>query len=124
MPKSIEVICTNCPMGCKITLKIDEKYQKVLSVEGNKCKQGKLYAVEEFMNPTRVLTATVRTSSLKTPLLPVRTTKPIPIGKMKEIMYSIAEIIIKKPLKIGQIIDSNISNMGIDLIATADYNDC
>lgn len=121
MPKSIDVICTNCPMGCKITLKIGEKSGEVLGIEGNKCKQGKQYALAEFKNPVRVLTATVRTTSLKNPLLPVRTNKPITKDKMKEMMYILARIKVKPPIEAGQIIQSNIMDTDVDLIATTDF---
>lgn len=123
MPKSINVICTNCPMGCNITLSIEERSGEVIAIEGNKCKQGRQYALAEFRNPVRVLTATVRTTSKKSPLLPVRTNKPIPKDKMKDMMYVIARIIVNKPVKIGQVIEPNIMDMGVNLIATRDFSD-
>lgn len=120
MPKTIDVICTNCPMGCNITLSIDEKNDEVLSIEGNKCKQGKQYALAEYKNPVRVLTATVRTTSPKEPLLPVRTNKPISKDKMEKMMYIIARIEVEPPVETGQVIKPNIMDMDVDLIATAD----
>jgi len=107
-------------MGCNITLSVDEKTEEVLSIEGNKCKQGKQYALAEYKNPVRVLTATVRTNSVKNPLLSVRTAKPVPMCKMKEMMYIIARIQVKEPVTIGQVVEPNIMDMGVDLIATAD----
>ncbi len=120
MPKKVNIICTNCPMGCEITLTIDEKSDKVLNIEGNRCKQGKQYALAEYKNPVRVLTATVRTNSSKRPLLPVRTNKPISKDKMKDMMYVICKIVVKNPIKIGQVIEPNIMDTKVDLIATAD----
>lgn len=122
MPKAIDVICTNCPMGCNITLAIDEKSEEVLSIEGNKCKQGKQYALAEYKNPVRVLTATIRTTSMKEPLLPVRTNKPITKDEMKKMMYILARIEIEPPVETGQVIKSNIMDMDVDLIATADLS--
>jgi CxxC motif-containing protein len=107
-------------MGCEITLTIDEKSDKVLNIEGNRCKQGKQYALAEYKNPVRVLTATVRTNSSKRPLLPVRTNKPISKDKMKDMMYVICKIVVKNPIKIGQVIEPNIMDTKVDLIATAD----
>jgi len=118
MPKSIDVICTNCPMGCNITLSVDEKSGEVINIEGNKCKQGKQYALAEYKNPVRVLTATVRTNNIENPLLPVRTDKPVPRGKMKEMMYTVARVKVTKPVQIGQVVEHNIMGMDVNLIAT------
>lgn len=120
MPILTDVICTNCPMGCKITLTIDNNSDEILSIEGNKCKQGKEYAVNEYKNPVRVLTATVRTTSLRQPVLPVKTSNPITKDKMKDIMDLTAKIIIDKPVKMGQSIKTNILGIGVDLVATED----
>jgi len=121
MSKSVNIVCINCPMGCKIKLTVDEKTDRVIHIEGNECKQGERYALDEFRNPTRVLTATVRTTSVKNPLLSVRTKKPIPKDKVKELMYSLAKIRVKPPIKVGQVVESNIMDMDIDLIATSDF---
>ncbi len=118
MPKKVNVICTNCPMGCGITLTVDEKSDEVINIEGNKCKQGKEYALAEYKNPVRVLTATVRTNSLENPLLPVRTDKPVPRDKMKEMMYVVARVNVKKPVQLGQVVEQNIMGMDVNLIAT------
>jgi CxxC motif-containing protein len=123
MPKLVDIICTNCPMGCSITLTIDEKNDKVIKFVGNKCKQGEKYAIAEYKNPVRVLTATVLTNSVKNPLLPVRTNKPIPKGKMKDFMYSLAKLRVNYPVNIGQVVYSNIMDTGIDLLATSDLLD-
>jgi len=122
MPKKVNIICTNCPMGCEITLTIDEKSDEVLNIEGNKCSQGKKYALAEYKNPVRVLTATVRTNSVENPLLPVRTDSPVPRDKMKEMMYEVARIEVKKPVQLGQVIEKNIMGMDVNLIATEDLN--
>jgi CxxC motif-containing protein len=123
MPELIDIICTNCPMGCSVILTIDKKKDEVTNITGNQCKQGEKFALDEFRNPVRVLTATVLTNSNKHPLLSVRTNKPISKDKMKEFMYSLAEIRVKSPVKIGQIIRPNIMNMGVDLIATSELYD-
>lgn len=123
MPELIDIICTNCPMGCSVILTIDKKKDEVINIMGNKCKQGEKFALDEFRNPVRVLTATVLTNSNKHPLLSVRTKKPIPKDKMREFMHSLAKIRVKSPVKIGQVIRPNIMNMGVDLIATSELYD-
>jgi len=121
MPKLVDVICTNCPMGCNMILTIDEENNNVIKIMGNKCKQGEKYALAEYKNPVRVLTATVKTISDRNPLLSVKTNKPVPKDKMRELMYSLAKIKVKTPLEIGQVVKSNIIGMDVDLVATSDF---
>ena len=39
-----EMICVACPIGCSITIELDEP-GAVLAVTGNQCKRGEAYAV-------------------------------------------------------------------------------
>jgi len=96
---------------------------KLISIEGNRCKQGEKYALAEYKNPVRVLTATVLTNSIKNPLLPVKTNQPIPKIKMKDFMYSLARIRVEYPVKIGQVVCSNVMDTGIDLLAASDLSE-
>ena len=50
--------CISCPMGCQITVEMDGS--EVLSVTGNTCKRGDVYARKEVTNPTRIVTSTVK----------------------------------------------------------------
>ena len=50
--------CISCPMGCQITVEMDGK--EVMSVTGNTCKRGDVYARKEVTNPTRIVTSTVK----------------------------------------------------------------
>ena len=53
-----KLICIGCPMGCPLTVEIDGG--EVVSVTGNTCKRGDVYARKEVTNPTRIVTSTVR----------------------------------------------------------------
>ena len=53
-----ELICIGCPMGCPMTVELDNG--EVVSVKGNTCKRGDIYARKEVTNPTRIVTSTVR----------------------------------------------------------------
>lgn len=122
MPKEEKVICVACPLGCEVTLTLDDKGE-VTKVTGHKCKEGEPYAIEEYRNPVRVLTATVRTSDSKHPLLPVRTSKVIPKGLLRQGMYELAKVQAKPPVKIGQPLITNLLDTGADVVATADLVD-
>ena len=45
-------------MGCQITVEMDGN--EVVSVTGNTCKRGAVYARKEVTNPTRIVTSTVK----------------------------------------------------------------
>ena len=74
--------CIVCPMGCNI--RVEKDGDKILCVEGNTCPRGKEYAISEVTNPVRMLTSTISCDNGE--LLPVKTKKPIPKGKLKEYM--------------------------------------
>ena len=50
-----KLTCISCPMGCQITVEMDGN--EVVSVTGNTCKRGAVYARKEVTNPTRIVTA-------------------------------------------------------------------
>ena len=108
--------CIVCPMGCQIEVTLDSA-GKVTEITGNTCKRGYDYAQNEFTNPTRTLTSTVRIKSETDKLLPVRTAKPIPKPKLFEAMKVINEIDVTAPVKIGDVIRSDFMEPGVDLIA-------
>ena len=111
-----DIICVACPMGCQISVELNDGGE-ILSVTGNTCKRGYDYAQNEFTNPTRTLTSTVRIKSETDKLLPVRTAKPIPKPKLFEAMKVINEIDVTAPVKIGDVIRSDFMEPGVDLIA-------
>jgi CxxC motif-containing protein len=111
-----KVVCVGCPLGCNVTLKVRSDGD-IESVAGNQCKEGKKYAILEFQLPLRVFTSTVLTES-DIGVLPVRTDKPVPKTKIVELMQAVADIRIKPPIGIGQVIVHDILKTGANLIAT------
>ena len=111
-----EIICIGCPMGCP--LKVRYNQQKVLRVQGNKCKIGLDYAEKECFNPERTLTTTVRVNNGNLPLVSVRTSKPIPKKIIFKVMNLIARIEVEAPIKIGEIIIENLFDTNANIIAT------
>ena len=111
-----EIICTGCPLGCRVTLKLDSN-DEIESLDGNQCKEGIKNVTAEFKSPVRVFTATVIVEEGNR-LLPVRTDRPVPKTRLKELMHAITSVRVKKPVKMGQEIVRNISGTGANLIAT------
>ena len=49
-----ELTCIGCPMGCNITVTLDDN-KNVLDVKGFTCAIGEKYARTEVVNPERVI---------------------------------------------------------------------
>ncbi len=112
-----EMICVACPIGCSLLVELD-KSGAVLAIAGNQCKRGEEYAVTECTAPTRTLTTTAKVIGGVTPLIPVRSAKPLPKGLLLESMKLINAVSVKAPVKIGDKIIANILDTGVDIIAS------
>ena len=62
---------------------MQDKDRKI-TFEGYTCKRGLEYAQQEFYEPKRILTTTIRVENGFLPLVPVRTDKPILRDKLGE----------------------------------------
>ena len=112
--KKRNLTCIVCPIGCELT--VETEGDKIISIIGNTCERGKVYAYNECTHPARVLTTTVKVKGGK--LLPVKSNKPLPKENIHKYMDIINNIIISPPVSIGDIIIKNIDNTGIDIVAT------
>ena len=110
------ITCIECPAGCELSVDIENS--KIIKVSGNKCPKGFEYAKQEITNPERILTSTVLTEGLSAKMVSVRTDWPIPKGTMLDAIEAIKRMIIKKPVKTGDIMVKNFLNLGVNLIAT------
>ncbi len=108
------VTCTVCPMGCaiEVTINGDE-----MSVKGNTCKRGEVYARAEVTCPTRVLTSTMKCEDGA--IVSVKSRSALPKEKMFECMSVINSTAIKGNVKIGDTLIENILGTGVDIIATS-----
>ena len=113
-----ELICVNCPKGCRITVTLDGK--NIISIEGYSCSRGKEYAQQESIRPERILTTTIRIQNGTHRVLPVITNKAIPLDEMSEAMEAVRKLSIEAPVKEGQVIQKNFLDTGADLIASRD----
>ncbi len=111
-----EIICTVCPRGCRIN--VEGEGEKILLIEGYGCKRGVTYATAEFTNPVRILTTLVAIDGADGELLPVRSQSPVPKDKIFECMEVIRKAKAVLPVKMHDVIISNICNTGVDIVAT------
>lgn len=105
--------CVECPLGCDLTVQIEE--EKIINISGNSCPRGKAYAESEVILPKRVLTTTVKMSDGR--VLPVKTDMPIPKFETLNLMEKINKIIVNPPIKMGEIIVKDLID-GVNLVAT------
>ena len=114
-----ELICVNCPKGCRITAVLENDILK--EITGYSCIRGKNYAEKEFTRPERILTTTVRIEHALHRVLPVISTSEIPLDLIMDAMREIRTVSIEAPVSAGDIIIRNILNTGADIIASRSF---
>ena len=105
--------CIECPMGCSIEVEVENG--RVLSVKGNGCPRGKMYAESEVICPKRVVTSTVRAKDGT--MIPVKTAQPVKKAEMFEVMKKIAGVHPALPVHIGDVLYEEITE-GVNLVAS------
>ena len=108
--------CIECPIGCEIEVTLEG--DKVVSIQGNGCPRGKLYAEAEVICPKRVVTSTVRAESGE--MIPVKTDRPVRKDAMFEVMKKINQTVCKWPVALGEVLVENICD-DANLIATGNF---
>lgn len=112
-----EIICITCPKGCDAKVWEEEGSIKM---KGKICKKGRVYIQQEFLEPKRVLTSTVVVANSRTKRLPVRTGEAIPKKDLFRAMEQLSKVSVKPPVRVGEVIISNLLDTGVDLIASDD----
>ncbi len=115
-----KIICVSCPLGCGLNVILSNG--EVASVTGNNCPRGFAYAKTEVKDPRRVFASTVRVEGGKLPVCPIRSKTPAPKGKLKEIAKAVAELNVRAPIKIGQVLIHNVCGTDVDIVASRDLN--
>lgn len=118
MSNARDIVCINCPMGCRLT--VTETENGGWLIEGNQCKRGHDYAIREVTAPTRMLTSTVKVRNGFLPRLPVRTKTAIPKEKIFDAMKVVNHVVVDAPVKMGDVIVRDLLGTGVDLIASRD----
>ena len=114
-----KVTCVICPKSCVISASEDG------SLSGYKCERGLTYARAEITNPVRNISSTVRLSGSSYSRVPVKTDKPIAKDKIFDAMREINKIKINAPFKIkmGDVLYSDFTETGINLVAGSDIEE-
>jgi CxxC motif-containing protein len=108
--------CVTCPVGCEVDVELRDG--NIVSMKGNRCDKVKEFVVQELKEPVRVLTTTVRIKGAEYAMLPVRTDKPIPKRLFLQAMGELANIDLKAPVHISDVIIKDIAGSGANIVAT------
>lgn len=111
-----ELICIGCPMGCPLTVEMNDG--EVVSVTGNTCKRGDIYARKEVTNPTRIVTSSVIVENGSLAAVSVKTKEDIPKGKIFDVMKALKNVKVSAPVHIGDVIVKDVAGTGVDIVAT------
>jgi len=104
--------CIVCPIGCSLCVELENN--EVISVKGNTCPRGEVYAKNECTNPMRTVTTTVKCSDGS--IVAVKTDSPIPKNKVADCMKIVNNFVADLPISIGDVIIEDV--YGSNIVAT------
>lgn len=109
-----ELICIACPMGCHLTVDIENDYK----VTGNQCPRGEAYGKKELTNPTRIVTSTVKINNGIHRRIPVKSNGEIPKANIFDVMKLLDNVALSSPVHMGDLVLKNVCNTGVDIVTS------
>ena len=109
-----KVICIVCPKGCHLNVDENNDY----AVTGFGCERGIAYGKKELVNPTRVITSTVKIKDAIHPRCPVKTNGDIPKGLINQAMALLDGVELQSPVNTGDVVVKDICGTGVDWVST------
>ena len=114
-----EFTCVVCPNGCTIVVDVDDDETPVVTrVQGNVCRRGESWARQEVENPMRTIASSVPVNNGDFPLVSVRTNRPVPLAKIREVMEEIGKVSLSAPVEIGDVIVPSPAGCDTEVVAT------
>lgn len=107
-PDPSSVTCTLCPNGCQIQICADGK------TEGNLCKRGHQFALQEQNDPERILTTTICVANT---MIAVRSDRPVKKNELQSLVDFIHRQRYTLPIQAGQSLLQDVGRNGVDIIA-------
>ncbi len=114
---SKQFVCISCPMGCMLNV---TNCGNSLEVTGNTCKRGEIYAINEYTNPVRTITTSIKINTKNgSKMISVKTDKEVPKTEIFNCLETIKKLSLEEEnVKIGDVLIENINNFGVNIIAT------
>jgi len=116
-----ELTCICCPIGCQISVDLDNG--EVKEISGNSCKRGEIYAAKEVVDPRRVVTSTVVVSKGKKKRVSCKTEGDIPKTEIFKVMREINHLKVVAPVHIGDVLIEDIAKTGVRLVASSEVKE-
>lgn len=115
MPKK-EYTCVACPKGCKVEVEFEG--DEIREITGYNCLKGKEYVEDEFYDPRRILTTTVKIKNARFPRIPVRTETGVPKDTLNCCLDELNEVELEAPVEIGDTVVEDVCSTGISVVAS------
>ena len=111
-----EYTCTACPKGCKIEVEYEGK--EIKDISGYSCMKGKEYVEDEFHDPRRILTTTVKIKGARYPRIPVRTEAGVPKDELDCCLEKLKNVELEAPVEVGAVVIENICSTDISVVTS------
>jgi len=112
--KAKRYTCIVCPACCD--LETDG-----VEVNGARCPKGEAFAKQEMVAPLRVITTTVRSDTATgTKMIPVKTTCPVPLALIPEVMKQVKELCLSEIPPIGTLLKTGASSQSVEWVVTGE----
>jgi len=112
--KAKRYTCIVCPACCD--LETDG-----VEVNGARCPKGEAFAKQEMIAPLRVITTTVRSRTPKgTRMIPVKTTCPVPLAFIPDLMKQVKALRLSEIPAIGTLLKTGSSSDSVEWVVTGE----
>lgn len=111
-----EFTCVVCPTSCQVNAEWNES--ELLSIDHAQCKLAWEFIRGEIFDPRRSVTTTIVVKGGELPLVSVKTDAPIPKGMVLEVMDALAQVVVRAPVDLGQVIVPDVLGTGSNVVAT------
>ncbi|MDB9312512.1 DUF1667 domain-containing protein [Spirulina sp. CS-785/01] len=109
-------LCIGCPMGCRLEVEADDG--EIVEVRGFSCQRGENYAKQEFVEPRRMVTTTVKINHSLWARIPVKTVDAIPKERVQDLCDALHRIQLEAPVEMGDVILEDALGTGINVVAS------
>lgn len=119
-----EFLCVVCPNGCVVDAEFEAGGEgsppRLISASGYRCPRGEAWVRQEIENPMRTIASSVLVRNGDYIAASVRTSVPIPLAQVMDVMREIRVQHPEAPLRIGQVLISHPCGIETDIIVTRD----
>ncbi|MBI2885949.1 MAG: DUF1667 domain-containing protein [Chloroflexi bacterium] len=109
-------VCVVCPTSCDVNAEWNET--ELLSIDHAQCKLAWEFIRGEIFDPRRTVTTSIMVDGGELPLVSVKTRTPVPKAQVLAVMDRLADVMVRAPVDIGEVIVPDVLGTGSDVVAT------